>query len=127
MAASGQKHPKILGGKDRVLKYEALLIGRRRGNVKRLPRSTWAIDAALVCVFAKVAIALGLGWVLLPGHLSATAPKNFDPLPLKQVADIRMPGPAVRFDYQSLDISSGRLYIAHMKRQSTGGLRHQEA
>jgi DNA-binding beta-propeller fold protein YncE len=114
VAASRQKQPKTLGKKDHVLKYEALLIGRRRGNVKRLPRSTWAIDAALVCVFAKVAIALGLGWALLPGHLSATAPKNFDPLPLKQVADIRMPGPAVRFDYQSLDTSSGRLYIAHM-------------
>ena len=25
-----------------------------------------------------------------------------------------MPGPAVRFDYQSFDPSSGRLYIAHM-------------
>ncbi|HMF10313.1 MAG TPA: YncE family protein, partial [Thermoanaerobaculia bacterium] len=25
-----------------------------------------------------------------------------------------MPGPAVRFDYQSLDSTSGRLYIAHM-------------
>ena len=111
-----------------MLKYEALLIGRRGGNArKRLPRLRWSIDAALVYVFVTVAIALGLGWVLMPGHLSATAPKNFDPLPLKQVADIRMPGPAVRFDYQSLDISSGRLYIAHMKRQSTGGLRHQEA
>jgi DNA-binding beta-propeller fold protein YncE len=34
--------------------------------------------------------------------------------PLKTVADIPMPGPAVRFDYQSLDSASGRLYIAHM-------------
>jgi DNA-binding beta-propeller fold protein YncE len=34
--------------------------------------------------------------------------------PLKMVADVPMPGPAVRFDYQSLDTSSGRLYIAHM-------------
>jgi DNA-binding beta-propeller fold protein YncE len=34
--------------------------------------------------------------------------------PLKTVADVPMPGPAVRFDYQSLDSSSGRLYIAHM-------------
>jgi DNA-binding beta-propeller fold protein YncE len=34
--------------------------------------------------------------------------------PLKKVADIPMPGPAVRFDYQSLDPSSSRLYIAHM-------------
>jgi hypothetical protein len=25
-----------------------------------------------------------------------------------------MPGPAVRFDYQSLDIHSGRIYISHM-------------
>src|ERR1700745_604379 len=33
---------------------------------------------------------------------------------LTKVADIPMPGPAVRFDYQSFDPSSGRLYIAHM-------------
>lgn len=33
---------------------------------------------------------------------------------LRVVADIPLPGPAVRFDYQSLDSSSARLYIAHM-------------
>ena len=33
---------------------------------------------------------------------------------LTLVADVPLPGPAVRFDYQSLDPSSGRLYIAHM-------------
>lgn len=33
---------------------------------------------------------------------------------LKRVADIPMPGPAVRFDYQSLDAKQARLYIAHM-------------
>lgn len=33
---------------------------------------------------------------------------------LTKVADIPMPGPAVRFDYQSLDAKNGRLYIAHM-------------
>lgn len=33
---------------------------------------------------------------------------------LKEVTDIPMPGPAVRFDYQSLDADHGRLYIAHM-------------
>jgi DNA-binding beta-propeller fold protein YncE len=33
---------------------------------------------------------------------------------LKKVADIPMPGPAVRFDYQSLDPLGSRLYIAHM-------------
>ena len=34
--------------------------------------------------------------------------------PLNFVADIPLPGAAVRFDYQSLDPSHGRLYIAHM-------------
>jgi DNA-binding beta-propeller fold protein YncE len=33
---------------------------------------------------------------------------------LTKVADVAMPGPAVRFDYQCLDPSSNRLYIAHM-------------
>lgn len=33
---------------------------------------------------------------------------------LKQVAEIPLPGPAVRFDYQSLDTKNGRLYMAHM-------------
>jgi len=36
------------------------------------------------------------------------------PGPLTKVADVPLPGPAVRFDYQSLDAFHGRLYIAHM-------------
>jgi hypothetical protein len=34
--------------------------------------------------------------------------------PLKKVADVPLPGSAVRFDYQSLDTQQARLYIAHM-------------
>jgi len=37
-----------------------------------------------------------------------------DTVPLKVVADISLPGPAVRFDYQSFDRTHGRLYMAHM-------------
>ncbi len=33
---------------------------------------------------------------------------------LVTIADLALPGPAVRFDYQTFDPSSGRLYIAHM-------------
>src|SRR5579862_2487210 len=36
------------------------------------------------------------------------------PPPLRTIAEIPMPGGAVRFDYQSLDPASGVLYIAHM-------------
>jgi DNA-binding beta-propeller fold protein YncE len=43
--------------------------------------------------------------------ISSESPES---APLKQVADVPLPGPAVRFDYQSLDASHGRLYIAHM-------------
>ena len=43
----------------------------------------------------------------------AAAPDD-SPAPLRLVADIPLPGPPVRFDYQSLDSASGRLYIAHM-------------
>jgi DNA-binding beta-propeller fold protein YncE len=35
-------------------------------------------------------------------------------LPLKPVARAPLPGPSVRFDYQSLDPGAGRLYLAHM-------------
>ena len=34
--------------------------------------------------------------------------------PLRMVRDLPLPGPANRFDYQSLDPATGRLYISHM-------------
>src|SRR5258707_15738578 len=43
----------------------------------------------------------------------AQSPGSVDKV-LTKVADVPMPGPAVRFDYQAFDPSSGRLYIAHM-------------
>jgi DNA-binding beta-propeller fold protein YncE len=64
---------------------------------------TTIVRGALV---APVALAV-LAAATRPGRHGA-------PPPLRTVADIPMPGPAVRFDYQSLDTSSNRLYIAHM-------------
>src|SRR5258705_5226932 len=43
----------------------------------------------------------------------AQSPGSADKV-LTKVADVPMPGSAVRFDYQTFDPSSGRLYIAHM-------------
>ena len=31
------------------------------------------------------------------------------------IADVPLPGPAKRFDYQSFDSTTGRLYISHMR------------
>jgi DNA-binding beta-propeller fold protein YncE len=50
---------------------------------------------------------LGCTTSALPAQTSESAP-------LKKVADVPLPGPAVRFDYQSIDPSHSRLYIAHM-------------
>ena len=55
-----------------------------------------------------------LAFALLSLAPSANASGASEHAPLKKVADIPLPGAAVRFDYQSLDRSQGRLYIAHM-------------
>src|SRR5580700_8079729 len=53
-------------------------------------------------------------FALLSASLSCAQPPTDGEKALITVADIPMPGPAVRFDYQTFDPSSGRLYISHM-------------
>ncbi len=50
--------------------------------------------------------------VVLPSFRNPALAQKPDVLQL--VADVPLPGPAVRFDYQSLNPYDGRLYIAHM-------------
>jgi DNA-binding beta-propeller fold protein YncE len=46
---------------------------------------------------------------------SPAIPDRPSPMPgLRTVADIALPGPTNRFDYQSVDPAAGRLYISHM-------------
>src|SRR6201993_1278256 len=54
-----------------------------------------------------------LACLLLLAFGAASAQESQQNL-LKVVADIALPGAAVRFDYQYFDSSQGRLYIAHM-------------
>ena len=60
-------------------------------------------------VLAAPILLVALAWVTaaLPSETPESAP-------LKKVIDVPLPGAAVRFDYQSLDLSHNRLYIAHM-------------
>ncbi|MFP5228068.1 MAG: YncE family protein [Acidobacteriota bacterium] len=60
------------------------------------------------CRYGIVAAVLLLSGSLAQSQIAAPGPV------LTTVADIPMPGPAVRFDYQSLDVEHGRLYISHM-------------
>jgi len=64
----------------------------------------------LSTIAAMVILVLGVTFSLLAGPQAAGSGNP----PLRTVADIPMPGPAVRFDYQSLDQDQGRLYISHM-------------
>jgi DNA-binding beta-propeller fold protein YncE len=52
--------------------------------------------------------------VLLSASFCYAQPLTRGEKVLTKVADIPMPGPAARFDYQTFDPSCGRLYIAHM-------------
>lgn len=59
-------------------------------------------------------IALSIVCVFLLACSIGHSQSESKPAPLTKVADVPMPGPSVRFDYQSLDSTSGRLYISHM-------------
>src|ERR1700676_3247718 len=59
-------------------------------------------------------IILGSAMGLEAARLSNASSDNTKLVPLTKVADIPMPGTAVRCDYQSLDATQGRLYISHM-------------
>ena len=68
-------------------------------------------------VFELTARVIFLPWLAASTsglHHTCRSSENPDQAPLRKVADVPLPGPAVRFDYQSLDPSHGRLYIAHM-------------
>jgi DNA-binding beta-propeller fold protein YncE len=70
---------------------------------KQVSNRRWMIRTATIALFLGSNIT----------HPQDRGPTDASQI-LKQVADISLPGPAVRFDYQGLDEKHGRLYIAHM-------------
>jgi hypothetical protein len=53
-------------------------------------------------LFAAISFSFSVSFAQSPGSVDKV---------LTKVADVPMPGPAVRFDYQTFDPSSGRLYM----------------
>ena len=51
---------------------------------------------------------------MTPANWAGKAPGAGTGGALRLVRDVRLPGPANRFDYQSIDPAKGRLYISHM-------------
>jgi DNA-binding beta-propeller fold protein YncE len=71
---------------------------------------TQAVHTSEVVTLAFLILTMGLA----AARSSSAASGDTKAAPLKKVVDIPMPGPANRFDYQSLDATQGRLYISHM-------------
>jgi DNA-binding beta-propeller fold protein YncE len=61
----------------------------------------------------KLCTRAALACLLLHAGTSQAARRPTAPI-LQRLADIPLPGPALRFDYQSIDTTAGRLYISHM-------------
>src|SRR5262249_62215925 len=62
-------------------------------------------------VSGRLGVALGV-LPLASTRIEAARPAN--KLPLRHVADVRLPGSPSRFDYQDIDAARHRLYVAHL-------------
>jgi DNA-binding beta-propeller fold protein YncE len=56
---------------------------------------------------------LGLVPILMPPAIPASS-SRLDGLPLRRVVDVRLPGSPSRFDYQDIDATRRRLFVAHL-------------
>jgi DNA-binding beta-propeller fold protein YncE len=63
---------------------------------------------------AYLAGMVGTGLLLFGCFVGKSQPSGDQQSVLRVVQDVELPGPAVRFDYQSYDPDNGMLYIAHM-------------
>lgn len=89
--------------------------------MERIRSSSLLLPAILTCavhvsVLAQAVSCVGTARSLTPTGWSANigvAGKSVGG-PLRAVRDIPLPGPANRFDYQTVDPTRGRLYISHM-------------
>lgn len=82
-----------------------------------LPLASAASQASRSTCIATAASLTPRNWTG-PSADAAHAPprtSSRERAPLALVTDVPLPGPAKRFDYQSLDTITGRLYISHMR------------
>jgi DNA-binding beta-propeller fold protein YncE len=75
-------------------------------SVLNMPPQVQGARAGCVATAASLTPA---GW-----QRAGTPPASTHRGPLRLIRDIPLPGPANRFDYQSVDPAAGRLYISHM-------------
>lgn len=82
-------------------------------NASARPATPGTTTVSPVCGAAATAVAASPSPSISP-RIRVATPIPLDSPPLRTVRDVPLPGPASRFDYQSFDPTTGRLYIAHM-------------
>lgn len=82
--------------------------GRRGKPIKK----RWLV--AVLTIIGVVVAVIVVRSLLAGSRSSPVGPASGPPVPLRTVADIPLPGDTSRFDYQSLDPQTGRLFIAHL-------------
>jgi len=82
-----------------------------------LPFAAAASQASRSTCIATAASLTPRDWTAPAAETARTLPRasSRDRVPLALLSDVPLPGPAKRFDYQSLDTTTGRLYISHMR------------
>lgn len=83
-------------------------------RMKKIPEPLLILGAALAGLVITSARPASMRYGRAGPPSSSHQPTDLAPPPLRTVADVPLPGPAARFDYQSLDPTTGRLYISHM-------------
>src|SRR5712691_5321618 len=75
----------------------------------------WLTAVTLVAAQQASPAACSLAWPSVEAHWTGTVPQGpTAAAPLRVVADFPLPGSASRFDYQSLESTTGRLFISHL-------------
>jgi len=89
---------------------DTLILHQSFGHDRSSSMTSWSkgarVEPMLTPRIASILAALGLAAFVSASPIERPV--------LQVVADVPLPGPAVRFDYQSLDPEADRLYIAHM-------------
>jgi DNA-binding beta-propeller fold protein YncE len=77
--------------------------------------AVWLTTLTIVAARQAPPAACSLAGASVEAHWTGTIPQApTAAAPLQLVADLLLPGSASRFDYQSLDSTTGRLFISHM-------------
>jgi DNA-binding beta-propeller fold protein YncE len=89
-------------------------IGWEAQVVEMKPKNAGSLLSSIICTLGALLIACSTSHTQAPATVQPSQEAIASGLPLRMLTDIPLTGGTTRFDYQSFDSASGRLYIAHL-------------